>query len=254
MRQIKLVIEYDGSAYQGWQSQKSRKTIQDILCGATAGITGDEVKLTGASRTDAGVHALGQVAAFSTPSALPADILKRALNAKLPPDIRIIAAEEISLFHPRYDAIRKRYFYLIRMDRNESAFFHKYAWHVRAPLDLHAMRNAAALLSGEHDFSSFRGSGCSAKTPVRTVHTVQISAFDTMEFMTASTKGSFVKITVEANAFLRHMVRNIVGTLVEVGKGRMTVDGVRDILASKDRTKAGPTAPSHGLFLEAVFY
>ena len=254
-KRIKLLIEYDGTSYQGWQSQKSRRTVQDALSERIGSITGEKATLTGASRTDAGVHALGQVAAFDTASALPPEVLKRAMNAKLPPDIRVRSAEVINdSFHPRYDAIRKRYFYLITLERTPSAFIHKYAWHVRADIHLDAMRYAAAQLAGEHDFSSFRASGCGAKTTTRTVHALQISTFDAIDFMTTPVKGSVIKITIEANAFLRHMVRNIVGTLVEVGRGRIPVEGIPGILASQDRTMAGPTAPSHGLFLESVFY
>ena len=255
MKRIKLLIEYDGTSYQGWQSQKSRMTVQDTLCERIGSITGEKIQLTGASRTDAGVHALGQVAAFDTTSDLPPEVLKRAMNAKLSPDIRIRSSEAIGdSFHPRYDAVKKRYFYLIRLESNPSAFIHKYAWHVKAEIQLDAMRYAAAHLTGEHDFSSFRASGCGATTTTRTVHTIQISAFDTIDFMTAPVKGPNIKITIEANAFLRHMVRNIVGTLVEVGRGRIPAEEVRGILASQDRTTAGPTAPSHGLFLETVFY
>jgi len=255
MRHIKLLIEYDGSNYHGWQSQKSGNTIQDVLYERIASITGGEIRLVGASRTDAGVHALGQVAAFSTDSDLSIDVLKRALNAKLPEDIRILAIEETDeSFNPRFDAVKKRYIYLMSMGRNESAFLHKYRWQIKADLDIEAMREAASMLIGEHDFSSLRGSGCSAKTTVRHIHLLEITALHAMEFMTVSIRGDWIKISIEANAFLRHMVRNIVGTLVEVGKGRIAVKDVSAILNARDRTKAGPTAPAAGLFLEKVYY
>jgi tRNA pseudouridine38-40 synthase len=255
MRHIKLLLEYDGSNYQGWQSQKSGNTIQDILYERIVSITGGQIRLAGASRTDAGVHALGQVSAFSTNSDLTIDVLKRALNAKLPEDIRILTIEETDgSFNPRFDAVKKRYIYLMSTGRNESAFLHKYQWQMWASLDLDAMREAGSLLTGEHDFSSFRGSGCSAKTTVRHIHSLEISALQTMEFMKFSIKGDWIKISIEANAFLRHMVRNIIGTLVEVGKGRIEVKDVSAILNARDRTKAGPTAPAAGLFLERVFY
>ena len=254
-KRIKLLIEYDGTSYQGWQSQKSRRTVQDTLSERIGSITGETVTLTGASRTDAGVHALGQVAAFDTTSVLSPEKLRRAVNAKLPPDIRVRSAEVIGdSFHPRYDAVSKRYFYIIALERTPSAFIRNYAWHVRADIDLDAMRHAAAQLSGEHDFSSFRASGCGARTTTRIVHALEIATFNAIEFMTAPVKGPVIKITIEANAFLRHMVRNIVGTLVEVGRGKIPVEGISGILASQDRTMAGPTAPSHGLFLESVFY
>ncbi|MBI5847631.1 MAG: tRNA pseudouridine(38-40) synthase TruA [Nitrospirae bacterium] len=255
MRYIKLLLAYDGSNYQGWQSQKSGNTIQDILRKRIMDIAGNEIRLSGASRTDAGVHALGQVAIFNTKSALTTDVLIRALNAKLPEDIRILGIEETDeLFHPRFDAMKKRYIYFISLGRNESAFLHKYRWQIKTILDLNAMKEAALLLTGEHDFSSFRGAGCSAKTTVRHISALEIKALDAMDFMTVSIRGDWIRISIEANAFLRHMVRNIVGTLVEVGKGRIAVKDISAILNARDRTKAGPTAPACGLFLERIYY
>jgi tRNA pseudouridine38-40 synthase len=255
IRRIKLLLEYDGTHYQGWQSQKSGRTVQDIIAGKLEGITGQKVKLIGASRTDAGVHALGQVAAFSTTSTLSPLVFKRALNAKLPTDIRVIMSEEADPeFHPRFDAKKKSYFYLIEPGRDESAFIQKYLWQIRAGLDLDSMNKAAEILRGRHDFSAFRGSGCSAKTTVRMVYSVRVLPLDSLSFITGPLKGSYVRITIEADAFLRHMVRNMVGTLVEIGKGRMTPEDMHTVLASRDRTKAGPTAPGKGLFLEKVYY
>jgi len=255
MRSIKLLLEYDGTSYQGWQSQRSGITIQDILSGTIGSITGERIRLVGASRTDSGVHACGQVAAFTTASKLSADVLKRALNARLPQDIRILSAGDIyRAFHPRYDAIRKRYVYLLRLTGSGAAFFSRYTWHIRTTLNIDAMMKAAEYFSGEHDFSAFRGSGCSARTTVRTLSTIQISVLDALDFMTMTMPGSYIKVAMEANAFLRHMARNIVGTLVEVGRGRVSAENVPAILASMDRTAAGPTAPAAGLFLEQVFY
>ncbi len=255
MRYIRLLIEYDGSGYHGWQSQKSGGTIQDIISGSLSVITGSPVRLTGASRTDAGVHALEQVAVVGTESLLPAETIKRALNAKLPADIRILSSEEAdSSFHPRYDALRKSYFYLISTGRQQSAFLHNHIWNVKTVLDIEAMQNVARHLLGEHDFSSFRGSGCGARTTVRRVDSISVSGLEEISFMTASVKGNFIKIRIEANAFLRHMVRNIVGTLVEVGKGKISMKEFTEILESCDRTKAGPTAPGKGLFLEHITY
>ncbi len=255
MRHIRLLIEYDGSNYQGWQSQKSGNTIQDILSETIVSITCNQIRLSGASRTDAGVHALGQVAVFSTESDLTIDVLKRALNAKLPEDIRILSIEETdSSFNPRFDAVKKRYIYLMSIGSTGSAFLHKYQWQLKAGLNIDSMRAAGSLLTGEHDFSSLRGSGCSAKTTVRHIYSLDIAAIQSMEFMSVSIKGDWIRISIEANAFLRHMVRNIVGTLVEVGKGRIEVSDVSAILNARDRTKAGPTAPAAGLFLEKIFY
>ena len=255
MRYIRLLIEYDGTDYHGWQSQKSGGTIQDIVRAKILSVTGEEVKLSASSRTDAGVHALGQVAVFATESHLETEVLMRALNAKLPLDIRILDAEETGRdFHPRYDATRKSYFYIISEDRRHSAFLHRYIWYVHSLLDINRMAKAASLVIGEHDFSSFRGAGCGAKHPVRMVGLADIMRFDEMHFMTAAFRGNFIKFRIEANAFLRHMVRNIAGTLVEVGKGNMSTETFEAVLKSRDRTIAGPTAPAHGLFLEKVTY
>jgi tRNA pseudouridine38-40 synthase len=255
MRYIRLLIEYDGSGYHGWQSQKSGGTIQDIISDCISVITSAPVRLSGASRTDAGVHALGQVAVFATESGLSSEIIKRALNAKLPRDIRVLASEETDgNFDPRYDAVRKSYFYLISTSRQQSAFLYRHVWNVKTGLDTGAMQKAALHIIGEHDFSSFRGSGCGAKTTGRTVDSIDVSRLQEISFMTASIKGDFIKIRVEANAFLRHMVRNIVGTLAEVGKGKISPHQFREILESRDRTSAGPTAPGNGLFLEHITY
>lgn len=255
MRHVKLLIEYDGTNYHGWQSQRSGGTIQDLLTEAVFGITGETVRLTGASRTDAGVHALSQVAVFETDSRLPAGVIMRAMNAKLPSDIRILGAEDEDVsFHPRYDATRKSYFYILSSGNNPSVFLHRYVWYVKAGVDLGAMTESSRALIGEHDFSSFRGAGCGSRHPVRTVHDITVSRLHEINFMTVSVKGEFVRIRIEANAFLRHMVRNIVGSLVEVGRGRLSPEDLPDILEACDRTKAGPTAPAHGLFLEKIVY
>lgn len=255
MKYIKLLIEFDGANYQGWQTQRSGLTIQDCMSRTISGITGESIKLTSASRTDAGVHALGQVAVFRTDSGLTADTMKRALNARLPKDIRILGAEALDHeFHPRYQAVKKSYFYLIEKTQKQSVFFHRYTWRVPVSLDIDSMNKASELLLGEHDFSAFRGTGCGAKTTVRTIHSLTLSRHDYIDFMTARVQGDFIKIRIEANAFLRHMVRNIVGTLAEVGKGRISPESLTDILASCDRKKAGPTAPAKGLFLEKVYY
>ena len=255
MRFIRLLIEYNGAGYHGWQSQKADRTLQETIRTAIGSITGEDIRLTGASRTDAGVHALGQVAVFPTGSALTADTFRRALNAKLPPDIRIRSVVETDgQFHPRFDAIRKSYLYLISTDRVRSPFLYPYLWYVMADLDTVSMREAAATLLGERDFSAFRGSGCGAKTTNRTVLSLDIAELDEISFMTSSLRGRFLRVRIEANAFLRHMVRNIVGTLVEVGTGKTSADAFSRILESCDRTKAGPTAPPQGLFLEEIIY
>jgi len=255
MRQIKLLLEYDGTAYMGWQRQLKREmTIQGILEDRIFRITGENAKIIGASRTDASVHAFGQVGTFRTSSKLRPEVIKRALNALLPQDIRVREASEVDhLFHPRHSARRKRYFYIIANLKETSVFLYKYAWLIPHPLDINAMGEAARALIGRHDFSSFRGTGSHVKNPVREVFSLGIERFDRIEFMTSSIKGEFLKIDIEADGFLRHMVRNIVGTIVEIGKGKMA-RRMEEVLESRDRKLAGPTAPPHGLFLEKIIY
>ncbi|MCE5194483.1 MAG: tRNA pseudouridine(38-40) synthase TruA [Nitrospiraceae bacterium] len=255
MRNIKLVIQYDGTNYHGWQIQNSDKTIQGILEEKLSNITGEKISLTSASRTDAGVHAFAQVASFLTASNLETLKLQKALNSLLPEDIKIIEAEEASSdFHPRYDSLGKTYFYLISNTPYSSAFLYRYAWHLPFSLDLSQMKKAGRFFKGRHDFSSFRGSGCGAKTPIREITSLKIEKIKRIDFMTASFKGDYIKITIEANAFLRHMVRNIVGTLVEAGRGKISPDYVKKILLLKDRKAAGINAPAKGLFLEKIHY
>lgn len=254
MKKIKLLLEYDGTAYQGWQIQKKGLTIQGIIEGKILKITGEKSKVIGASRTDACVHALGQVATFRTESRLDPEVIKRALNALLPDDIRIIEASEVdNSFHPRNKAIKKSYFYIINQ-KESSAFLHRYAWLVKQPLELKSMIEAAEVLIGTHDFSSFKGAGSSTKDPIRKIFSLNIERFGRLDFMTASIKGEFVKIRIEADGFLRHMARNIVGTLVEIGRGRIPADRIKEVLKSCDRRLAGPTAPPHGLSLERIVY
>lgn len=255
MRYVKLLIEYDGTNYQGWQTQRSGRTVQDILKKTILNITGEDVRLTGASRTDAGVHAIGQVAVFETETKLPPDIITRAMNAKLPEDIRILSAEDTERdFHPRYHALKKSYFYIIAGKTRRSAFLSGYIWNVKAGLDIDRMREGASCLSGQHDFRSFRASGCGSKTTVRNIFSIDITELEKINFMTVDMNGDFIKIHIEGDAFLRHMVRNIVGTLVEIGKGKMPPEKMKDILEACDRKLAGPTAPAKGLFLEKISF
>lgn len=255
MRKIKLLLEYDGTAYQGWQVQENGLTIQGIIEDRIFKITGEQSRVIGASRTDAGVHALGQVAAFRTESRFDPETIKKALNALLPQDIRVLDASEVDdSFNPRDSAVKKSYFYIIANQRESSAFLYRYAWLVQQQLNLKSMIDAAQILIGEHDFSSFRGTGSSTKNPVREVFSLSIERFEKLDFMTASLDGKFIKLRIEANGFLRHMVRNIVGTLVEIGRGRFTADRIKEILESHDRKLAGPTAPAIGLSLEKIMY
>ncbi len=249
-----MTLQYDGSAYNGWQIQPCGTTIQGILEGCLRRITNEKVSVIGAGRTDAGVHAVEQVAVFDSGSAMEAGVIKRALNALLPHDIKVMGAVEAPAdFHPRYSAVSKRYFYIIANMRDVPVFIQKYVWQITAELDVKAMDKGASHLLGTHDFSSFRGAGCGAKQPVRTVRLLRVETLHEIELFTRF-HGNFIKVAIEADGFLRHMVRNIVGTLVEVGRGKIGQEMIRDILASKDRRFAGPTAPPQGLFLEKAFY
>lgn len=255
MRNIKLTVQYDGTNYSGWQVQKKETTIQGLLEDAVFNVTGEELRVTGASRTDAGVHAFDQAAVFRTQSGLDADVFRRALNANLPADIRITVAEEANAdFHPRYSAKHKTYSYIISEEGMYSAFLKRYSWQMRCRLDHNAMNAAAAHLSGEHDFTSFRASGCGSKNPVRKIMKLEVLKLNSIEFISFRFNIPVIKITIQANAFLRHMARNIVGTLVEVGRDRMGPDKVKEILDAKDRKAAGKTAPARGLFLEEIIY
>jgi len=257
MRHIRLLLQYDGSDYSGWQVQIDKRTVQSLVENALHIVTSENPRVTGASRTDAGVHALEQTASFITGSSLDVDVIRRALNANLPKDIRIIEASECpDDFHPRYSAESKRYSYLITHSRYSSVFLRRYSWDLSYDLSgaLEKMREASYYLKGEHDFSSFRASGCGSKTAVRRILNIEVSESSSIDFMTFSINAPIIKINIKGNAFLRYMVRNIVGTLVDVGRGRTTPSGIKDILGSKDRGCAGITAPARGLFLEKVNY
>jgi len=255
MRYIKLTIQYDGTNYSGWQIQQKEATIQGSLEEAVLSVTGERTRVTGAGRTDAGVHAFEQIAAFSTPSALRPEIILRALNANLPEAIRIIGAEECpESFHPRYSAKNKTYSYLISRPGAYSVFLQRYSWQRGYSLNIHSMKKAANCLTGEHDFTSFRASGCSSKHPVREIMDIQISDHKSIGFLSFMLSTPLIKISIRANAFLRHMARNIAGTLVDVGKGRTRSEDMKKILESKDRQAAGITAPARGLFLEKIEY
>ncbi len=246
MRNIKLILEYDGTNYHGWQSQtgSGSATVQETLEQALRQVTKEDSRTIASGRTDAGVHALGQVVNFQTESSLPVEAWGPSLNHLLPDDVRVLASEEVpSEFHARYSALGKVYNYRILNRRPPSAVYRHYAWHVNLPLDLENMRRASTGLAGKHDFSAFRGSGCTAKSPVRTIKRAEIGQ-----------EGDFINLRLEADSFLQYMVRNITGTLVEVGLGRFRPEEMKEILLSCDRRRAGRTAPPHGLFLVSVHY
>jgi tRNA pseudouridine38-40 synthase len=243
MRNIRLFVEYDGTELSGWQRQDNAPSVQQHLEEAIAQIVQHEVVVAGASRTDAGVSARGQIACFRTERAVPVHGIRRGLNSLLPSAIAIRDADEVpDEFHPRFSATGKLYRYTI-LARPERSPLLPRAWHCSFALDLDAMRAGAAALVGEHDFSAFRAAGCTAKTTLRRVDDIAISP-----------SGELVIVEIRGNAFLRQMVRIIVGTLVEVATGKLPTAQVAEILASKDRTKAGQTAPAEGLELVEVFY
>ncbi len=241
---FKLTIEYDGTDYHGWQVQPNGRTVQAVLQDAIARMTGETASLVAAGRTDAGVHAAGQVVSFALQRAIAPAVLQRGLNALTPPDIAVTAAEvACDDFHPRRAARSRVYTYCIWNARWASPFWRRYAWHVPQPLDVPAMRTAAAYMVGEHDFSSFRAAGCEAKHPVRRVLRSELEQ-----------AADLITYHIEATGFLRHMVRNIAGTLVEIGRGERGAADTPRLLAARDRTLAGATAPGCGLCLTRVNY
>lgn len=255
MKHIKLTLQYDGTDYSGWQVQKKERTIQQIIEDAIYTVTGERLRITGAARTDAGVHAFAQIAAFKTQSNLEPRVFLRAINANIPHDIRVINTEGCSEdFHPRYSAKNKTYSYRISHKGAYAVFLRRYSWQIPYQLNSDSMREAAGCLIGTHDFSCFRASGCSSKNPVRTIFKIEISEFSSVEFINFKFNVPLIKISIQADAFLMHMVRNIVGTLVEIGRGKQPVSYTKEVLGLKDRRFSGPTAPAQGLFLEEIVY
>lgn len=245
MRTIKLTLEYDGTGLAGWQRQENGPSVQQHLEEALEQMVRARTPVQGASRTDAGVHARGQVAHFCTSSTIPLRGFRRGLNSLLPPSIAVVAAEEApDGFHARFSAVGKHYRYTLLTRPERSPLLRDRAWHRPEPLDLHAMVRAAAHMEGERDFHAFRAAGCTAHTTIRRVSSIAMTR----------PEPDFVHIDVRGNAFLRNMVRIMVGTLVAVGHGRLHADDIPHILESRDRTAAGQTAPAHGLTLMAVFY
>ena len=244
--QLRLTVEYEGTAYQGWQLQPGGPTVQEVLERALATALREPVRVRGAGRTDAGVHACGQVAAVRV-TRVPEDLdrLRKSLNALTPDDV---AVREIAVvddaFDPRRHASSRVYEYRILNAPAPSPFWRRYVWHVPEPLQLDAMSAAAAALVGEHDFAAFRGADAE---PVRS--TVRRALESRLE-----RAGALLVYRIEATAFLKHMVRNIVGTLVEVGRGLRSPDAIGALLLGRDRTRAGATAPPQGLMLVEVRY
>jgi len=248
MRTIKLTLAYDGTAYAGWQVQPGEKTVQEALERAVERITGERLRVIASGRTDAGVHAFGQVVALRTESQLPADVFQRALNAELPRDIAVLeAVDAADGFHPIRDAVGKRYRYVIHDGPVRDVFRRQYCWQCQNRLDHAGMSRAARALVGTHDFSSFETSGAERNDSIRTVYELQVERGRGVE-------KDLITIEIEADGFLYNMVRAIVGTLVEVGRGAQPECWVAEVLAAADRRAAGPTAPPQGLFLLRVDY
>jgi tRNA pseudouridine38-40 synthase len=265
---FKLTLAYDGAEFSGWQAQPGRRTVQGELERAWLEITGETVRINAAGRTDAGVHAVGQVVSVESATQLPPDALVGALNSKLPEDA---AARTVELardgFHATHDAKRKRYRYSIYNDPRRPVFLRRYAWHVPTPLDVEAMHRGGQSLIGTHDFASFQSTGSERESTIRTIFAVDVArnkAAQSDPSITAPTKlgrgcadserDAVVTIDVEGDGFLYNMVRAIAGTLVHVGRGKRDAAWIAEVLAARDRCAAGQTAPPHGLTLLRVEY
>ena len=277
MPTFKITLAYDGTNYVGWQRQAAGASVQGVIEDALRELDGRDVVLHGAGRTDAGVHALGQVASCALDRAIECPVLVRALNARLPADIRIVSAESAAPeFHARFSATAKTYRYRIDNAGVMSPFERHYAWHVFGPLDVDAMDAAARSLEGSHDFAAFQTAGGTPGTTERTVRRSRVTrtklsttgdAEDTEKQTSLVLRvprvlsggdfrhgGNLIVYEITGDGFLRHMVRAILGTLVEIGRGRRPRDEMREVLISRDRGRAGPTAPACGLFLVGVEY
>jgi len=243
-KRVCLTVAYDGTAYCGWQVQKNGRTIEGELNGALYELTGEEIQVIGASRTDAGVHGLCNIAVFDTASRIPGEKFSYALNQRLPEDIRVRRSEEVALdFHPRRRKSRKAYEYHIFNAAFPNPVKRLYSHFTYVPLDVEKMRRAAGCLVGEHDFASFCSAGSQAESTVRTIYGLEVGK-----------TGEEIIIRVTGNGFLYNMVRIIAGTLMEVGCGRMQPEEMKGILEAKDRAAAGPTAPACGLILAELLF
>ena len=244
MKRIKLTVAYDGTDYCGWQVQPNGMTVEEILNRELSALTGEEVKVIGASRTDAGVHAEGNVAVFDTETGIPAERIAYALNCRLPEDIVAVKSEEVpGDWHPRYQCSVKTYEYRILNREMPDPVCRRSTVHISYPLNLGDMRRAAGYLKGEHDFKSFCSPHTEVKDTVRTVHSLEIEK-----------EGDIITVRISGNGFLYNMVRIIVGTLINVGRGACPPEKVKEILEARDRRKAAATAPAKGLVLKYIRY
>lgn len=254
MTHLKLTIQYDGTNYYGWQRQKKGQTIQSKIEEVLSEIFKKDIKIRGAGRTDAGVHALGQVATFKTVLNFPLSNLRRALNSLLPSDIRILEIEEVDKdFHPQYSVKRKSYLYYVLNDDYCSPFIHRYVWHMREKIDLSKVFKSKHLFEGRRDFTPFCGS-TEIKDKIRTVYSLTVELLDRIHFLDMHLRGRFIKFRIEADGFLKYMVRNIVGALIELGAGRLHEDAIIEAFNLGKRPNPLRTAPAKGLFLEKICY
>lgn len=241
---VKILLEYEGTCYSGWQRQKNAVSIQEVLEKAIQSITNEKVRVIGSGRTDSGVHALEQVANFKTYTKIPMEKLPYAINSKLPEDITVKHAQIVPEdFHARFSAKSKAYSYSIYNAEFPSPLLRRYVYFFPLPLNLEEMRKAADILTGEHDFKSFMASNSSVKSTVRCIKRFEILK-----------RGNLITLQIEANGFLYNMVRIIAGTLVDIGIGKTKAEDMISILNSKDRSNAGRTLPAHGLCLMKVIY
>lgn len=272
MKRIKLTIAYDGTNYSGWQIQENAPTVEEYVREALRGLLGDcgagdceGVELIGASRTDAGVHALGNVAVFDSDVRMPAEKFAYALNARLPEDIRVLQSEEVSdNFHPRYTKSHKTYVYQIQNTRIPIPIYSRYMYHIYEDIDINRLSESVDFFIGEHDFSAFCSAGAQVKSKVRTIESLTVTSEAlgtgirdglTSESLTVNEKsGKIIRIEVTGNGFLYNMVRIIAGTLIEVGIGRRKPESVAEAIATGERSLAGPTAPARGLILKQIRY
>jgi tRNA pseudouridine38-40 synthase len=255
---VKIVLAYDGTGYAGWQRQQNGVSIQQLVEDALSAIEGQPTRVVGAGRTDAGVHALGQVASAALSGRRDTPTIERALNARLPEAVRVLKVEEAQPeFNARFAASSKTYRYRMLLSPIADPFSARYAWLLHPPLDVPAMAEAAAMLEGRHDFAAFQSTGSAVQSSVRELTRVVVSegpVGDPWTGMAWAFPGRLVALEVTGDGFLRHMVRAMAGTLVEVALGRSTAEDVRAALTSRDRGRAGATAPPHGLFLVRVDY
>lgn len=243
-RRMKLIVGYRGTRYHGWQIQPNVMTVQGTLEAALKTIANEPIRVHASGRTDTGVHAVGQVVHFDTTSPIVPSSLLRGLNSLLPADIVVKHAREVTPdFHARYSARHKTYAYVVHNHPLRPAFHMPYVWHITQRLNLRAMQTAGDVLIGQHDFSAFRASGCAAKSPVRSLMR-----------LTVKRRGKRILFLLTADGFLQHMVRNIVGTLVPIGRGQIEAEAIAGILQSRQRQMAGATAPPQGLYLVRVGY